>query len=253
MRPAPKPTIFTFAHALYQIQRGLRVMTKVSVPFEEASRKILRLRPPMRVSPRLTRLRSGQFRFDIADELTKMRAAAEKAIQLDPLLAEAHDALGMAYARDGQWEQSEKSFRRAIELDPGRSESHGHFATFVLLPLGRIEEAIHHLQVAEKANPLSGPVHYQLAFALMSAGRHEEAAARCQMLPADFGQKTECLAEAQLGQGKIDEAIRILEAGDLKEGGRFTQSASGQSWLCLHAGGPSRRGGENCRRVRSTT
>ena len=47
-----------------------------------------------------------------------MRAAAEKAIQLDPMLAEAHDALGMAYARDAQWEQSEKSFRRAIALDP---------------------------------------------------------------------------------------------------------------------------------------
>ena len=37
----------------------------------------------------------------IADELAQMRAAAEKAIQLDPLLAEAHDALGMDYARDG--------------------------------------------------------------------------------------------------------------------------------------------------------
>ena len=50
-----------------------------------------------------------------------MRAAAEKAIQLDPLLAEAHQALGMVYARDGQWAQSEKSFRRAIELDPSNS------------------------------------------------------------------------------------------------------------------------------------
>ena len=52
-----------------------------------------------------------------------MRTAAEKAIQLDPLLAEAHDALGMAHAGDAQWEQSEKSFRHAIELDPGRSET----------------------------------------------------------------------------------------------------------------------------------
>ncbi len=43
-----------------------------------------------------------------------MRAAAERAIQLDPLLAEAHSALGTAYARDGQWELAERSFRRAI-------------------------------------------------------------------------------------------------------------------------------------------
>src|SRR5262249_23657284 len=52
------------------------------------------------------------FQDDHTEELTEMRVAAEKAIQIDPLLAEAHDALGMVYARDGQWAQSEKSFRR---------------------------------------------------------------------------------------------------------------------------------------------
>src|SRR2546427_7072480 len=55
------------------------------------------------------------FQDDHADDLTEMRAAAEKAIRLDPLLAEAHDALGMVYTRDGKWAQSEESFRRAIE------------------------------------------------------------------------------------------------------------------------------------------
>jgi TolB-like protein len=50
------------------------------------------------------------FGGDLADEslMTEMRSAAEKAIQLDPLLAEAHDAIGVVYARDGHWEQSEK-------------------------------------------------------------------------------------------------------------------------------------------------
>jgi Tfp pilus assembly protein PilF len=52
------------------------------------------------------------------DELARLRATAEKAIELDPLLAEAHCALAMCYARDGQWQPSEKSFRHAIELDP---------------------------------------------------------------------------------------------------------------------------------------
>ena len=87
--------------------------------------------------------------------MSKMRAAAEKAIQLDPLLAEAHDALGMAYARDAQWEQSEKSFRRAIELDWQPLDVARHFATYLLLPLGRIEEALKQLRIAEKADPLS--------------------------------------------------------------------------------------------------
>ena len=55
--------------------------------------------------------RSDEFAFDIPAGVSKMRAAAEKA-----LLAQAHDAQGMIKARDPQWEQSEKSFRRAIEL-----------------------------------------------------------------------------------------------------------------------------------------
>jgi tetratricopeptide (TPR) repeat protein len=59
--------------------------------------------------------RSGQPRYDAAEEMTKMRLAAEEAIQLDPLSAEAYGALGILYARQAQWERSEKSFSRALE------------------------------------------------------------------------------------------------------------------------------------------
>jgi TolB-like protein len=83
---------------------------------------------------------SGLPNSDRTDELAKMLNAARKAIELDPLLAEAHDALGTAYARDGQWERSEKSFRRALELDRNRSLSYEDFSLYLLLPLGRIEE-----------------------------------------------------------------------------------------------------------------
>ena len=110
--------LYLRARAL-QFSVACRAKREVSVAFEQAIAKDPRLLPLMRVSPRLTppdRVNSVSI---IADEMPKMRAAAEKAIQLDPLLAEAHDALGMAYARDAQWEQSEKSFRRAIELDAG--------------------------------------------------------------------------------------------------------------------------------------
>lgn len=139
-----------------------------------------------------------------------MRAAAEKAIQLDPLLAEAHDALGMAHAREAQWEQSEKSFRRAIELDPSRSLSHGHFAMYLLLPLGRIEEALREVRAAEKADPLSPSVQYWLTYVLFSAGRLEEAAGHCEKVLPD--RRSACLGRALSGQGRIGEAIRILEA-----------------------------------------
>ncbi|MBI1872908.1 MAG: tetratricopeptide repeat protein [Acidobacteria bacterium] len=158
--------------------------------------------------------RSGQFRFDIDDEVAKMRAAAEKAIQLDPLLAEAHDALGMGYSRDAQWEPSETSFRRAIQIDPSRSTSYFHFAMSLLLPLGRLEEALQQLRRAVRTDPLSPEVHYGLSYVLISAGRYDEAEGHCERLPDPGGERgrSECLGRVRLGQGRIGEAIQTLEA-----------------------------------------
>ena len=79
---------------------------------------------------------------------------------MDPLLAEGYAALGMAYARDGNWEQSEKSFRRAIEIDPSRSDSHGDFAMNLLLVLGRTNEALQQLRLAESTDPKSPLIQY---------------------------------------------------------------------------------------------
>jgi tetratricopeptide (TPR) repeat protein len=155
--------------------------------------------------------RSGTFRFPVSDELPKLRAAAEKAIQLDPLLAEAHDALGMAYTRDARWEESEQSFRRAIEIDPSRSESHRHFASFLLLPLGRIEEALRQLRLAEEADPFSWPVQFYVAYVLISAGRYDEAAAELEKQPGEGDEKALLLGRIRLGQGRTHEAIEIFE------------------------------------------
>ncbi len=159
-------------------------------------------------------LRSSVFGFDLADEAAKMRAAAEKAIQLDPLLAEAHAALGLLHARDGQWEQSERSFRRAIELDPSDSMSHYRFAFGLLLPLGRIAESLEQLRVAEKSDPLSPEVQWRLAWVLNSAGRSDQAAAHCLKLPEGHPRRSQCLGRARLGQGRTGEAVQVLEASN---------------------------------------
>ena len=115
----------------------------------------------------------------------------------------------MAHARDAQWEQSEKSFRHAIELDAGRSETYSHFSMFLLLPLGRIEEALREARTAKKTDPLSPFVQYTLTYVLFSAGRFEEAASLCEKLQ---NARSECLGRALLGRGRIGEAIQLLEA-----------------------------------------
>jgi TolB-like protein len=151
---------------------------------------------------------------DHADKLSKMRAAAEKAIQLDPLLAEAHSALGTAYARNGQWDQAELSLRRAIQIDPNLAIAHDNLTWFFLFPLGRIEEAIREARAEVRLDPLSSMAHYLLAETLTSAGRYDEAASQCEKLPADFVFTGDCLGRARLGQGRTAEAIRILATAD---------------------------------------
>ena len=147
-----------------------------------------------------------------ADELQELRAAAEKAIQLDPLLAEAHSALGIVYARNGQWAQAEQSLRRAIEIAPSLSSAHQSLALFFLGPLGRIEEAVREMRAAQRNDPLSAEAHRYLAGALLSASRFDEAASQCEKLPADFYSASECLGRARLAQGRIAEAIPVLAA-----------------------------------------
>ncbi len=140
------------------------------------------------------------------DDLVRMRSAAERAIQLDPLLEEAHDALGVVYARDGRWRQSEASFRRAIELNPNSPVTRLHFVRNYLWPLGRIDEALQQLRTAESADPLSQWLQFVYGSLLISAGRYKEAAGHCQK----SSDVAECQGRVLLAEGRIDEGIRSL-------------------------------------------
>jgi len=137
-----------------------------------------------------------------------MRSAAERAIQLDPLLEEAHDALGVVYARDGRWSQSEVSFRRAIELDSNSPGTRLNFVMNILLPLGRINDAVQQLHAAEKADPLSPALQLVYGSLLICAGRYEEAAGHCQR----SSDVAECQGRVFLWEGRIDDAIRSLRS-----------------------------------------
>jgi serine/threonine-protein kinase len=145
-----------------------------------------------------------------AEELTKMRTAAERAIQLDPSLAEAHSALGTSYARNGRWDLAEQSFRRAIATDPSLSTTRHAFARFVLWPLGRMDEAVREAKAGSDNDPLSPRARYELAEVLLSAGRYDEAAYDCAQLPPELVSASECIGRARLAQGRTAEAIQVL-------------------------------------------
>jgi adenylate cyclase len=156
-------------------------------------------------------IHSAQFAGEHAsDELAKMESAATKAIDLDPLLAEAHAALALAYARRGRWDDAERSFRRAMALDRNRSRTFIDFAMWMLYPVGRTEEAFAQLRTAEAADPLSSEVQASLAWLLMSFGRYDQAEARCAKTSTEDPLNAQCLGRVRLGQGRLREAVQIL-------------------------------------------
>jgi len=193
-----------------ELQRGFPAMTDSVDAFQAVIAKDPLFAPAYAALAKVHAARSQQFRFDAQREVGDMRAAAEKASELDPLLAEAHQALGVAFARDAQWERSEKSFRRAIELDHNNAEAHSDYALRVLFPLGRIDEALHQFAIAESLDPVAPEIQYQMVYVLLAASRFDEAATHCGKLPADFWGKDECTGRVRLGQGKIAEAIQVL-------------------------------------------
>ncbi len=112
----------------------------------------------------------------------RLGPAAMKALQLDPLLAEAHAALGNMYASDREWVPARMSFLKAIALNPSLTEIHSDFVLGVLMPIGDIAEAVRQLEAARIADPLSLDVRRTQAHVFIEAGRYER---RDRELPVD--------------------------------------------------------------------
>jgi tetratricopeptide (TPR) repeat protein len=152
--------------------------------------------------------------LDPAQANARIRPAAEQALQLDPLLAEAHAAMGEVYSRDMDWARAEKAFRRATELNPNLTIAYTQLAYWVLDPAGRFEEALQELDKATRADPLSGAVWVQRGLVMCDAGRYDEAIESCRRalaLGAQRGLAEVTLGRALLAKGRSAEAIAILE------------------------------------------
>ena len=90
------------------------------------------------------------------EAMPQAKAAAERALQIDPNLAEAHGALANVLALfDRNWAEAEREFKLAIELDPNVAEIHNRYGRSYLLPLGRFDEAASELKRALELEPLT--------------------------------------------------------------------------------------------------
>jgi TolB-like protein/Tfp pilus assembly protein PilF len=111
------------------------------------------------------------------DSYPKAKAAADKALQLDPTLAEAHLALGM-YRIYYEWDykSGERALRRAIKLNPNLTEAHFHLAwLYEMFGPEREEESLVAGERTRELDPLSPFMVAWLADQYRDACRYEEA------------------------------------------------------------------------------
>ena len=146
--------------------------------------------------------------------LALMGPAAETALRLDPLLAEAHAAMGLVYSRKLDWQKAEESFRRAIELNPSLTQIHASYSISTLIPLGKLAEAEQGLRRALQSDPLSLSLQRELAWLQFITGRYEEAIDSLEHIRAvdpHFSTVEMRLARALTFAGRPLEALRVLE------------------------------------------
>jgi len=104
------------------------------------------------------------------------KAAAQKALEIDPSLADGHAALATIFAAyDWNWAEAEREFKRAIELNPNVADIHYRYGLIYLIPVGRTDEGIREIKRALELEPLSIAMNANLAGAYMYARQNDRA------------------------------------------------------------------------------
>ncbi|MBI5769880.1 MAG: TIR domain-containing protein [Verrucomicrobia bacterium] len=107
------------------------------------------------------------------DAWAKEKELAQKAIELEPNLADAHLSLGIALANAFEWDDGERSIKRALELNPNLALAHDQMAWLCAM-LGRFDESLRHTRKTVELEPLSPMFNSGLGYYLYFARRFDE-------------------------------------------------------------------------------
>jgi serine/threonine-protein kinase len=145
-----------------------------------------------------------------AEAFPKAKEAGRKAIEIDDMLGEAHEALCMGtFWYDWNWPAAEKECLRALEIDPNNAEFHGNYAT-VLSHTGRHAQALAQANRARELNPVDMVMNSLEGQYLLHAGRTDEALSqlrKTEELEPNFWMPHSFAASAYIEKGMFAEAI----------------------------------------------
>jgi len=144
----------------------------------------------------------------------KTEAAAKKALQIDPSLAEAHATLGsLRELLYWDWRGAEQEYKRAIELNPNFATSHDWYS-FYLAEMRRTAEAIAEGRRTLEIDPLSPRANAVVCWQFYFAHRSDEAVEQARKtldLVADYMPAYWCSGVAHAGKEDFQDAVAELE------------------------------------------
>jgi TolB-like protein/Tfp pilus assembly protein PilF len=151
------------------------------------------------------------------EAMPRVKDAALKAIAIDDSLAEAHTSLAFVYwVYDWDWTGAAAEFQRALDLNPNYATAHDWYA-YYLASMGRFEEAIGHITRAQAIEPVSLSIGADVGELYYWWGRYDRAVAQLQgvlQVEPGFAMARNILGLTYLKMGRVDEAVKELEAAE---------------------------------------
>jgi TolB-like protein/DNA-binding winged helix-turn-helix (wHTH) protein/Tfp pilus assembly protein PilF len=141
----------------------------------------------------------------------KATAAARKAVELDPELAEAHAILAEMYQKQWKWAESEAEYKRALELSPNDASAHRGYA-YWLACRGRMEQALAWVERGRELDPLGSTD--TVGYLLIMGRRYDDAIREYRSVLAvhpDYPNVRWGLGLALIVKNQTSEAIDELE------------------------------------------
>jgi TolB-like protein len=158
---------------------------------------------------------AGQGYIDLREGYLQARSAAQKALALDPNLADAHAAMGLIQLNyEWDWDSTEVSFQRALDLAPGDARILAQMAILQRY-LGELATSVEMNERAVALDPLSLNGYHQLGLALTWGGALDEAMAvydHLLTLQPEYSAANMSRSRILLVQGKPGEALAAAEA-----------------------------------------
>ncbi len=176
--------------------------------------------------------------------LPKVESAAQKAIQLEDSLAEAHTSLAWARFHNWDWAGAEREFQRAIELNPSYPTAHAWYGDFLMVT-GRFDESLVQMNRAYELNPLSPVINIALGYRFYYARQYAQAMDQCQKtlaMDSTFVPAHVYLARAYEQQNMYPEAVREMRSAlELSEGDTNELAALGQVYAATRQPAEARK------------